>query len=317
MSELFRFDQINSTKSTNAPYGSESYDVNATSMGAKGLISCDGVGLQRYDIEVIDQFLDINQNAFGQCFATRFDTLNQTWMLYPSMENDNSTSDSIIVYNFLENTWAKFQHNLGGTDTLSCLGLGFTTKDATWADFAVGQPNQSTWSQATRPWNSYFDQDLSPSLLGGDQKGFVYVMQDGPTDNPGPQGTTVRGIPTLIQTKRLNPFIETGEKARFGYLDVYYEINSLVQVTFNFYINNSENIALSKPFIFNGPVNNIWGWKRIYLNLTGEFLQIEINSQIGSTPSGEPIYNTTGVFKILGMILYAMPSGRLTPGTFV
>ncbi len=136
-------------------------------------------------------------------------------------------------------------------------------------------------------------------------------------DVTGPQGTTVRGIPTLIQTKRLNPFIETGEKARFGYLDVYYEINSLVQVTFNFYINNSENIALSKPFIFNGPVNNIWGWKRIYLNLTGEFLQIEINSQIGSTPSGEPIYNTTGVFKILGMILYAMPSGRLTPGTFV
>jgi hypothetical protein len=326
VSDLFRFDKLNASRSTNAPYGSIAYDINATSMGAKGLISCDGVGVDRYDISVIDQFLDINQNFFNLCFTEKFDTLNQTWMLYPSDENNASTSDSVLIYNFLESTWAKFQHNLGNLihdattpNTLSCLGLAFTTKDLTWIDFAPGGyfgTDGLNWSQATFPWNSYIEQDLSPSLLGGDQNGFVYTMQDGPVDNVGPDQSTPFGIATLVQTKRLNPFIQIGERARFGYLDIYYEVNPSVQVTFNFYINNSENIAQSNSFTFLGPSSNEWAWKRIYLNVTGEFLQIEINSQIGSNPDGDPIYNTSGVFKILGMILYAAPVGRLTPGTF-
>lgn len=324
VSDLFRFDKLNGSRSTNAPYGSVAYDINATSMGAKGLISCDAVGVERYDESVIDQFLDINQNFFFQCFAEKFDTISQTWMLYPSVGTNSSTSDFILVYNFLENTWATFSHNLGSlvsdptqSNTLSCLGLAFTTKDLTWADFAPGGyfgPNGLNWSQATFAWNSYLEQDLSPSLLGGDQNGFVYTMQDGPVDNHGPDQSTALGIPTIVQTKRLNPFIQLGEKARFGYLDVYYEVNSQVQVKFNFYINNSNNIAQSNTFTFVAPPNNEWAWKRIYLNVTGEFLQIEINSQIGAQPDGTPLYNTAGTFKILGMILYAAPAGRLTPG---
>ena len=322
----FRIDQLNNSRSTNAPYGSVPYDSECTSMGAKGLIYCDGVSVNRYDENVIDLFLDINQNKFGQCFAQKFDTLNQTWMLYPSEENDDNTSDSVIVYNFLEKTWAIFQPSLGNLvqtpttiNTLSCLGLGFTITDLKWSDFAVGSNyfggNGLIWSQATVPWNYYVQQDLSPTLLGGDENGYVYILNDGPTDTPGTG--TANGIPTLIQTKRLNPFVNTGEKARFGYLDVYYEINTPVRVTFNFYINNSDNINKSTIFTFDGPQNNIWGWKRIYLNMVGEFLQVEINSLIQPDATLPPFYNTKGVFKILGMILYASPAGRLTPGQFV
>lgn len=325
--EPFRFYRLNVSRSTNAPYGSIAYDVTASSMGAKGLIESDGVGVERYDEDVIDVFEDINQNAFGQCFAQKYDAQNQSWMLYPSTDNNSSTSDKIIVYNYLEKTWAIYEPNMGALiadptkpNTLSCLGLGFTTKDLIWNDFAPGGkygPNGLTWDQANFTWNSHLEQDLSPSLLAGDQNGFVYVADDGPFDQIGPQTATPNPIPTQIITMRLNPFIQNGLKATFGYLDIYYQANDGGQIRVNIYGNNSSVIYKTFLFTLDAPTNSGYNWKRFYLNITAEFIQVEFNSLISDTLANVPVYNPAPPFKILGMLLWAMPGGRLTPGTFL
>lgn len=324
--DLFRFDKISGAKSTSAPYGSVEYDDRTTSMGAKGLIQCDGVSVARYDEAIIDYVQNINQNFFKQCFAQRFDNFNHTWMLFPTQEDENTTSNQALIYNFLENTWALFGPSLGflvqtptALNTLSCLGLGSTVADLTWDNFAVGTSFFSgqgqTWSQATYGWNSFQNQDLSPALLGGDQNGFVYTMMDGATDNPGPATSNqAYGVPTRVLTKRLNPFIAQGVKARFGYLDVYYEVNADVKATFKFYLNNSSDSSISFLFTFDGKEDEEFAWKRIYIGAVAEFLRIEINSIIDEE---EGTLNTAGPFKILGMILYASQAGRLTPGKFL
>jgi hypothetical protein len=318
--EAFRFYQLNVSRSTNAPYGTAPYDVTASSMGAKGLIQCDGVGVERYDEKVIDLFQDINQNSFGQCFAQKYDAQNQTWMLYPSVSTNESTSDSIMVYNYLEDTWAIYKPNLGVN--LSCLGLGFTTKDATWNDLGpggiYGGPNGLTWQEAAFQWNKFVEQDLSPSLLAGDQNGFVYIADNGPTDNLGPASTTPNPIPAQVITKRLNPFIGGGVKTRFGALDIYYETNPGSQISLNVYANNSNVVYRHFTFSLDTPGGSAqaYGWKRFYLNVTSEFVQIEFNSLI-DVVDNVPQYNPGSPFKILGMILWAYPAGRLTPGTFL
>ncbi len=319
----FRFIQVNNSRSTNAPYGGVSYDQRTTSMGSKGLTYCDGNNVDRYDISVTDLWTDINQDHFEQCFAKKFDTLNQTWMLYPSMNTDETTSDSVMVYNFLEDTWAKFIPNMGAlvqtptqNNTLSCLGLGFTTKDLTWADFGVGGIYEGyTWADFPVAWNNWLEQALAPILLGGDQNGFVYELNVGPTDNAGPDQELP--IKTSIWTKQYNPFVADGEKARFGYLDVYYQINASVQIRFNFYVNSIKgDPALSQILTLDSPSSDMeTGWKRIYINLTGQFIQWEISTLLDGDVN-PPVYNTAGTFKILGQILYAAPAGRLTPGTF-
>lgn len=323
----FRADQLNSSKSTNAPYASAIYDITATSMGAKGLIECDGVGVERYDINVIDLFEEINQTWFQQCFAQRYDSLNHTWMLYPSVSSGLHTSDSALIYNFLEKTWAIFTFNLGQqvqnantANTLSCLGLSFTTEDLTWADFAPGSGTDVAglkWSQFPHPWNHNLIQNLAPVLLAGDQNGFVYICNDGPTDNPGPAGTGVNGIQTIIQSKRLNPYIPQGQKCRFGYLDVYYEVNNAVSITMKFNSNNSGNGIQTFQFNLDGSAGEAWAWKRFYINTVAEFIQIEITSEVQGFDPDTPVYNTNGVFKILGMVLWASPAGRLVPGSFI
>jgi hypothetical protein len=249
-------------------------------------------------------------------------------MLFPTEEDDFLTSNEVLVYNFLEKTWAKFKPSLGTLvqdptqlNTLSCLGIGSTVGDLTWNDCAVGSRYFSgeglTWSQATFSWNSFNNQDLSPDLLGGDQNGYVYIMLDGATDNPG--GTTdTNGVPTIVKTHKLNPFIQDAQKARFGYLDVYYEVNNEVKATFKFYINNSDTPCQSTLFTFDGPANQEYYWKRIYISVVGEFLQIEINSIIGyDDQTNEITYNKAGAFKILGLLLHAGTAGRLTPGMFL
>lgn len=381
----FRFDKINNSKSTNAPYGTIDYDERVTAMGAKGLIACDGVNVQRYDTAVIDQFLDINQNRFFQCFGTRFDTVNQSWMLYPSAQNNSNLSDRVLVYNFIENTWSVYDLSL------SCLGLFVVSGDKTWNDFGTTSANPTSWDQAEFQWNSYASQGLAPTLLGGSESGgFIYQMNyddsddssfavqkevvdvgDGSTTYSGTlayfpvepgtviftdgtetftdnsDGTLVRTpvaggtntinyltgaysidfntavpdpiqitanytsityknpIETSITTSRWNPFAQLGQKVQFGYIDVYYEKNVDCTLDFTFYLDNSTAPSTTRTLTLDGPVNSNVSWKRIFINVVGEFLRVNIYN------------NQTANFKILGMILWATPSGRLTPGRSV
>ena len=295
----FRFDKINNTKSTSAPYGTIDYDERVTAMGSKGLIACDGVNVQRYDDAVIDQFLDINQNRFAQCYALRFDTINQTWMLYPSASTDSSLSSKALIYNFIENTWATYDLSL------SCLGLYYETSDATWVSFGPASANPTTWNQAEFAWNSYLLQDLAPILLAGSQTGgFVYQMNDGDSDHP-VSNTTAVAIDSSITSSRWNPFSQQGQKVQFGYIDFYYEINDECTLDLTFFVDNSEAPATTRTLTLDGPVNSDVTWKRVYINVVGEFLRMNIKN------------NQTQGFKILGLVLWAAPSGRLTPGRSV
>jgi len=292
----FRWDKINASKSTSAPYGTIDYDERVTAMGSKGLIACDGVNVQRYDVSVIDQFLDINQNAFPQCFGLRFDTLNQSWMLYPSMENNASLSDKVLVYNIIESTWATYSL------PLSCLGLYFISRDVTWNDFAVGTPLGTAypnWDSADIPWNNYLTQGRAPTLLGGSFNGYIYQMNQGETDN----GVN---ITSNITSAKWNPFSTIGQKVQFGWIDFYYEIEpepptNPAVITLTFYTDNTNSVTAQRTLTLDGPVGSTSAMKRIYINNIGEFLKMNMNS------------SSTATFKIFGMVLWAKPSGRWTP----
>jgi len=309
----FRFDKLNDTKTTQAPYGSIGYDLECTSMGNRGLIMCDGVNVERYDKNIIDQYLDIESAHFTKCFGFRFDVLLQSWMLYPSVGdakggNLQQTSSRAMIYNFMEQTWSIYRPQLGVTEadatvnnTLSCLGQGFSTTDATWASFAAGgglPQSGKTWAEWDEAWNSYLDIAAQPALLGGDQNGWVLQLNVTNQDDG-------NDFSANIITKRLSPFLP-GQKSAFGYLDVYYQVSPEVVLTFDFYLNNSQNSAATYKMTLNGTGSNNFYWKRIYLSgMVGEFIQIQITD------------NSASWFKILGMILHAAPAGRLTPGSFL
>jgi hypothetical protein len=296
----FRWDKVSVAKSTNAPYASISYDERVTAMGAKGLIACDGVNVQRYDISIIDQFLDIQQKSFAQCFAERYDSLNQTWHLYPSIPDQNTfvgttLSDSVLVYNFLEQSWSIFNISM------SCLGIYHIVKDVTWSDFAANLPlgeQWPSWNVANFPWNYYLNVSFTPALLGGGQDGIVYEMDNGTTDNGNP-------IFADITSTRWNPFIKDGQKVQLGYIDFYYEAESNAApaiLEISFYVDNSEDEIVPPVFLtLDAPTPNTAQFKRVYINLTGQFFRMNIYSGSQAT------------FVINGIVIWCRPAGRLTP----
>ncbi len=296
--EPFRWDQVNNSKNTNAPYGSVSYDERVTSIGNTGLIACDGVNVQRYDIPIIDYYeTQFSQNYYAQSFSQRYDNLNQAWTLYVSNSTPNPLvggvapgSDSALVYNFVENTWATYTWPI----PLTCLGLFNKTGTTTWASLP------QSWENTDSIWSSFGAQKDSIVMLGGDTTGNVYLMDDqnSVTDN----GVSI--IPDIITT-RWNPLIDVGQKTQFGYIDIYYLVASVdptspIDVTLNFYIDNSDNYQLQKTLTLDGPPSSQYAFKRIYINMIGEFIKMEIDPNVDS------------FMQFVGFILWARPAGRLT-----
>jgi len=301
----FRWDKVNNTKSTNAPYGTLPYDERVTAMGQKGLIACDGVNVQRYDLPIIDLFAQINQKYFAQCFGIRFDTTNQSWMTFVNSKNPaQTTSDQILVYNFLENSWAVYLL------PMSCFGTFQNQENITWASFAVGQAYESTWEDADMTWDYYNFLTIAPLLLGGGFDGIVYTMNQGVQDddyNSQDSVSSLVDIPCTITSTRWNPFIQTGQKVQFGWVDFYYSVNEDCDLTVSFFTDNSGNpIAPSQTVTLSadgtdGTAQSGFAMKRVYINAMGEFIQMQIES---SSASG---------FQINGFILWCRAAGRLTP----
>jgi hypothetical protein len=306
----FRFDKINSTKSVDAPYGTIAYDERVTSVGTTGMLACDGVNVQRYDLNIVGLTTEnpiIDPEWMEQTYGTRFDTLNQSWMLFRNVKGVQAApynmSNQSFVFNFLENTWSVY--NI----PMSVLGVFHVVDDLVWADFGSGLPDESTWEDAEFPWSTYLMEKDSPILLGGGHNGIVYKLNqdviDHIDDSTDPETTAI--IEANIQSTKWNPFLNVGAKVEFGYIDFYYQTNNQTVLNLSFYTNNTEdsvldtNITLTSDQSVGTTQSDTNAMKRVYLHLVGEFLRMNINSVSASG------------FKINGFVLWAKPAGRLTP----
>lgn len=259
----FRFDKINVSKNTNAPYGSVQYDEYVTSIGNTGLIACHGtVGVDRYDLNIIDYYeTKFSEVYYAQSFSQRYDNLQQAWTLYVSQDNTFTKvdgiapgSDKALIYNFLEKTWATYTFPI----PMTCLGLFYNASGTTWADLT------QSWEDTDFRWSDYYTQERSPILLGGDTTGHVWYMdnQAEVTDKEYVDGvlTDVDIILDVVST-RWNPIISSGQKVQFGYVDIYYQVVSVdpdnqIYVTLNFYVDNSNYVAASRTLTLDGPSEN-------------------------------------------------------------
>lgn len=302
----FRWDKVNVSKNTNAPYASIQYDDRVTSIGNTGLIACAGTSVERYDLSIIDYYeTNFSESYYDQAFSQRYDNLQQSWSLYVSTTNSFPLvgsiapgSDKALVYNFLENTWATYTFPI----PMTCMGLFYRVTGATWASL------QQEWENTDFPWNSFYTQSRAPVLLGGDTTGNVWLLDDESqvTDKEIVDSvvTDVDIVPDIVST-RWNPILSSGQKVQFGYIDIYYYIASVdaenpIAVTLNFYVDNSDSIAASRTLTLDGATESEYNFKRIYVNLIGQFVKMEIDPTVNS------------YMQFNGFILWARPAGRLT-----
>lgn len=293
----FHTAQINNSRSVSSSYGGIEYDDRSTNVGGRGLISCDSVNVNRYDLEIPDEYQDINQENFGRVFSFRDDNDNKTWMLYPSDSYVGETNDTALIYNFLEETWCRYIWN---SPRYNCLGSFFVSSDKKWEDF------EETWEEVEDNWDAFYYQKNSRSLIGGGYKGGVFLLNEGFQDDGDLPGT-FEPVVFSVKTGRWGPFLQKGLKSRFAYLDIYYKnANKKTDAVFTFYADSDTVLSHRQTVVFEATQGS-HAFQRVLINVTASLLQLHIESIPDFTVKGE------GEVVIYGMILWASPAGRLVP----
>ena len=82
-------------------------------------------------------------------------------------------------------------------------------------------------------------------------------------------------ISLTVKTKRLNPFVEEGLNARFGWVDIFTETDATITLTVELFVNQDTTAYKSEDIILTGT--GIKCWHRVYSGAIGTFHQIKIS----------------------------------------
>lgn len=271
----FRWDSTNLLWRCDAPYSAINYDSWFSSVGRPAIVGSDGVNVKRVD-EIIPDFtlnlrvpdqqpvLSIDQQSIAQCYGVRYDDFKEGWLCYRSYNDDYPAgikpSDAVLAFNYLDSTYAVY------TFPFSCLGFGRILSVDTWDD------NFDTWYSAEYTWDSYSQSEGALIDLAGDQNGIVYEVGNGSaiTDEDGVV------IPCLFEaiTKDFNPFVEAGELARLGYVDLLMSSNENTTFRVQFYKDNllddDFNTYYQESILQLPGAGQSKVWKRIYVGAVGK-----------------------------------------------
>ena len=317
----FRFDSTNNVWDCDSDYGEINYDTWFSTVGKPGVVGSDGVNVTRAD-ERIPDFTDptrlslqvpmpfLNQTSIQQCYGERFDDIKEGWLCYNSGPEDQTVptaSDNILSFNYLDATYAVYSF------PLSSLGFGQVINVPTWSTtFTNWEDDRDTWASYQVQMNSLID-------LGGDQYDRVFEL------NSNNLQTDVAGdyVPVLMDviTKNFNPFIESGQFSRLGYIDLFVSANQQSTLRVQCYVNDQlyidpsgtpqgfyqENILqFSTTDAMSPTTNQTKVWKRIYVGAVGKEHTIRFyqNALDFVTTVDQPIF-------IHAMVLYFKPAGRI------
>lgn len=241
----------------NTQYGSEamlstiSFDEGLLTFSRRGLIESDTNQVARIDEKIPDQ--TFFKMKFGASAATLQyvqgirDYYRQTaYWCYQDTQTDGTGNNRILAYNYLDKTWARFKQ------PFRTFGYYKQFNDLQW------QNANFSWSDANFPWQG--DEQLQfPLVVAGDvSNGNVYSVYDVTENASDMEGTVSEtNFGFSIKTKRFNPYISQGIKAKLSYIDVYCSMRPEGEITVNHYIDDQSSPVITKKMAtyYRGVIN--------------------------------------------------------------
>ncbi len=160
----FNFYIINSELGSDATFSSITLDRGVLSIGGRGIILTSQISSQRVDLEIPDEIFRISLlNSGARRICAQRDFISE-W-IYFTIPSDNSITiypSRTLQYNYREDTWAIFH------ESYTTYGTIRKSDGDTWATLT-----DVTWDTWTTPWNSGISEALEPTVIGGNQQGFI------------------------------------------------------------------------------------------------------------------------------------------------
>lgn len=164
----FVWEQIDSEFGVESTFSVIRADDSQITVGATGIVGCDGVNAQRIDDKIPDEVFSVHNqgNGLERVHGIRdYDKKLFYWTM-PAATPDATYPNKVLVYNYDNGSWAYFK------DSFTCFGYLQTITDKRWMDFPT-----TPWTEANFTWASNALQALYPDIIAGNQQGYVVKVQ--------------------------------------------------------------------------------------------------------------------------------------------
>jgi hypothetical protein len=166
----FAFQKINTELGAESTFSLIPFDRGVFSVANVGITTDDSVNVFRIDLRIPNIVFRFNNDHEGvkRIYGKRDYGLQLAYWAYPSGDTDAPFPDRILVYNYVNSTYAIFN------DCYTCFGYYQRSSDLTWATLPY-----PTWSAWTDAWSSGRTQSAYPNVVGGNQQGYVSILNQG------------------------------------------------------------------------------------------------------------------------------------------
>jgi len=172
----FNFFSINSELGSASTFSAITLDRGAITVGPHGIILASQVSVQRVDLKIPDKIFEFNltNNGFQRVCAQR-DFINE-WIYFTYLSNESSWvyPNQTLQYNYRDESWAVFN------ECYTTYGQFRVVQDATWATIGNRFP---TWQDWNEPWSAGASTLLQPSVIAGNQQGFIVFRDRGTSES--------------------------------------------------------------------------------------------------------------------------------------
>lgn len=114
----FRLQKINTELGGESTFSVVPFDKAILNIGKTGIQACNGVNVERIDVKIPQEVFDIHIYAQGvrRVYGIRDFFTELVYWTFPSVLSDSTYPDRILIYNYINDSWALFN------DTITCFG---------------------------------------------------------------------------------------------------------------------------------------------------------------------------------------------------
>jgi hypothetical protein len=175
----FRFQYVDDQLGVESTFSLIPFDNRVVGIGDTGIHAATSTSVQRIDEKIPDLVSEIgNQNnGLQRVHGIRDYYKEVAYWAYP--QPDETFPTKLLVYNYQNNSWAIFD------DSITAFGYFQNQNSRTW------QASLDFWEEAEYQWNSGALQSKHKTVIGGNQQGWVFKLDNDFRNDPSLQITNV------------------------------------------------------------------------------------------------------------------------------
>lgn len=205
----FIWERIASDLGSESTFSSVLFNNHILAIGDKAIVAADSNSVSRIDLDIPDQIFQFQnaENGVKRVQGIRDYQRELVFWCYADAQTQASDSpdvdtvfpNKVLVYNYRNNTWAKFRDNVTAFGTLQF------TSNITWDSTDV------TWDDEDITWDDFDSQSRFPNIVSGNQQGFIHLYGYVTPDKPSLSITAITFAASLLSLTIPNHNLQTGE----------------------------------------------------------------------------------------------------------